>query len=103
MTALQTLSLTNKNLATTQNRIATGDKYLDAGKLFVAKFNADGSGQWIELSIANSAIAAAVGEAASVPSAPGVDVVSSGASPHAASTRARTACCPRSAKPSVAR
>ena len=39
------------------NRIATGDKYLDAGKLFVAKFNADGSGQWIELSLANPAIA----------------------------------------------
>ena len=40
------------------NRLATGDKYLDAGKLFVAKFNADGSGAWIELNIANAAIAA---------------------------------------------
>ena len=40
------------------NRIATGDKYLDSGKLYVAKFNADGSGTWIELSISNSAIAA---------------------------------------------
>jgi len=39
------------------NRIATGDKYLDAGRLYVAKFNADGTGQWIELSIANAAIA----------------------------------------------
>jgi len=39
------------------NRITTGDKYLDAGKLFVAKFNADGTGQWIELAIANGAIA----------------------------------------------
>lgn len=29
---------------------AVGDKYMDHGKLYVAKFNADGSGQWIELS-----------------------------------------------------
>lgn len=31
------------------NRLATGDKYLDAGTLYVAKFNADGSGQWMPL------------------------------------------------------
>ena len=41
------------------NRITTGDKYLDAGKLYVAKFNADGSGQWIELSLSNATVAAA--------------------------------------------
>jgi hypothetical protein len=41
------------------NRITTGDKYLDSGKLYVAKFNADGSGQWIELSMGNPTIAAA--------------------------------------------
>ena len=41
------------------NRITTGDKYLDSGKLYVAKFNADGSGQWIELSMANTTIATA--------------------------------------------
>jgi uncharacterized protein len=29
--------------------MAAGDKYLDDGKLYVAKFNTDGSGQWIEL------------------------------------------------------
>ncbi|HYF42234.1 MAG TPA: PhoX family phosphatase [Ramlibacter sp.] len=39
------------------NRITTGDKYLDSGKLYVAKYNADGTGQWIELSIGNTAIA----------------------------------------------
>ncbi|WP_110959637.1 PhoX family phosphatase [Acidovorax sp. ST3] len=39
------------------DRMATGDKYLDNGKLYVAKYNADGSGQWIELTIANAAIA----------------------------------------------
>ncbi|WP_373888972.1 PhoX family phosphatase [Massilia sp. ST3] len=44
--------------ATAVDRIATGDKYLDSGKLYVAKFSADGSGQWIELSITNPAIAA---------------------------------------------
>ncbi len=39
------------------NRITTGDKYLDVGKLYVAKFNNDGTGQWIELTIANAQIA----------------------------------------------
>lgn len=43
------------------DRIATGDKYLDSGKLYVARFNADGSGQWIELSIGNQAIASYAG------------------------------------------
>ena len=42
---------------TPANRIATGDKYLDSGKLHVAKFNADGSGTWVELAIGNTAIA----------------------------------------------
>ena len=43
------------------SRVATGDKYLDSGKLYVAKFSADGGGQWVELSIANAAIAAYAG------------------------------------------
>jgi len=47
--------------ATPLDRIATGDKYLDSGKLYVAKFAADGSGQWIELSIGNPAIASYAG------------------------------------------
>ncbi len=45
--------------ATPANRITTGDKYLDSGKLYVAKFNADGSGLWIELSMANPTVSGA--------------------------------------------
>ena len=41
------------------NRITTGDKYLDSGKLYVAKYNADGTGTWIELALSNAAVAAA--------------------------------------------
>jgi secreted PhoX family phosphatase len=36
--------------------LAAGDKYLNEGKLYVAKFNDDGSGQWIELNISDSRI-----------------------------------------------
>ena len=38
--------------------MAAGDKYLDDGKLYVAKFNADGSGQWIELKFGSNGITA---------------------------------------------
>ncbi|NPC54461.1 PhoX family protein [Caenimonas soli] len=43
--------------ASPANRITTGDKYLDSGKLYVAKYSADGTGQWIELNIADISIA----------------------------------------------
>ena len=39
------------------DRITTGDTYLDAGKLYAAKFNSDGTGDWVELSITNPLIA----------------------------------------------
>jgi len=38
------------------DRMATGDKYLNDGTLYVAKFNADGTGEWIELSMNNTSI-----------------------------------------------
>jgi secreted PhoX family phosphatase len=37
--------------------MAAGDKYLNEGKLYAAKFNADGTGQWIELAMSNPQIA----------------------------------------------
>ena len=47
--------------ANSANPMATGDKYLDSGKLYVAKFASDGSGEWLELSITIPAIAAYAG------------------------------------------
>ncbi|WP_410497471.1 PhoX family protein [Chitinibacter sp. S2-10] len=38
------------------DRIRVGDKYLDSGTLYAAKFNVDGSGEWLELSMRNPAI-----------------------------------------------
>ena len=39
--------------------LAAGDKYLDAGKLYAAKFNADGTGQWVELTFGVGNVTAA--------------------------------------------
>lgn len=50
-------ALWNAADATATDRLAVGDKYLDSGKLYVAKFKEDGTGVWIELSISNTAIA----------------------------------------------
>jgi uncharacterized protein len=39
------------------DRLAIGDKYLDRGTLHVARFNPDGTGDWIELSLNNPRVA----------------------------------------------
>ena len=41
--------------------LAAGDKYLNEGKLYAAKFNADGTGNWLELSIDVPAVKAFAG------------------------------------------
>lgn len=40
--------------ANPSDRLATGAKYMDSGKLYVARFNADGSGNWLLLDVATS-------------------------------------------------
>ncbi len=47
--------------ATPTDMLAIGDKYLDSGKLYVARFNADGTGTWIELALSNAAISGFAG------------------------------------------
>ncbi|MFZ4759938.1 MAG: PhoX family protein, partial [Burkholderiaceae bacterium] len=43
------MSTANWDPADANGGMAAGDKYLDSGKLYVAKFDANGSGLWIEL------------------------------------------------------
>ena len=44
------------NPADANGGLAAGDKYLDDGKLYVARFDADGTGQWIELAYGVGAV-----------------------------------------------
>ncbi|OOG79370.1 phosphatase [Hydrogenophaga sp. A37] len=43
--------------ASPANRLSAGDKYLDKGTLFAARFKGDGSGEWLELSMNNPVLA----------------------------------------------
>lgn len=38
------------------SRMSAGDKYLDNGKLYAAKFSEDGTGSWLELSLQNPVV-----------------------------------------------
>ena len=51
------VSSANWDPADADRGLTAGGKYLDSGTLYVAKFNADGTGQWLKLDIAQAAIA----------------------------------------------
>ena len=50
------VSTANWDAADIGGGMTAGDKYLNEGKLYVAKFASDGSGQWLELNVSNSSI-----------------------------------------------
>ena len=50
------VSTANWDPADAVRGLAAGDKYLDNGKLYAAKFNADGTGEWLELRFGNERI-----------------------------------------------
>ncbi|NCV39491.1 MAG: DUF839 domain-containing protein [Betaproteobacteria bacterium] len=52
------VSAANWSTADIGGGMAAGDKYLNEGKLYAARFNSDGSGEWLELSFDNPAIKA---------------------------------------------
>ncbi|WP_295854347.1 PhoX family phosphatase, partial [uncultured Xylophilus sp.] len=45
------VSTANWDPADASRGIAAGDKYMDSGRLYVARFNADGTGVWLELKL----------------------------------------------------
>jgi hypothetical protein len=51
------VSSANWDPADADNGLAAGNKYLDSGTLYVAKFESDGTGQWLKLDIGEAAIA----------------------------------------------
>ncbi len=53
------VSAANWDPADATRGMAAGDKYLDDGKLYVAKFSADGTGAWLELRLGVNGITAA--------------------------------------------
>jgi hypothetical protein len=55
------VSTANWNPADLGGGMAVGDKYLDSGRLYAAKFNADGSGEWIELAPGKNGLSASNG------------------------------------------
>ena len=50
-------ALWNPADANAANRLAVGDKYLNEGTLYAARFKGDGNGEWLELSLDNPVIA----------------------------------------------
>ncbi|MDP3466280.1 MAG: PhoX family phosphatase [Sulfuricurvum sp.] len=51
------VSTQNWDAADATGGLTAGAKYLDSGTMYVAKFNVDGSGNWLKLDIAETAIA----------------------------------------------